>query len=188
MDSKLQIISGEYRGRKLALPNGARPTQNLARGAIFNMLGEILLEPYSKLSVWDAFAGSGALGIEVLSRYPNSRAIFTDISDESIRTIRKNTVAVAANRVRIINTDAAKVIKSYAFDVNLIFVDPPYEKADIGVIFVKKLAGSVCPGTIVVQEIEKIIPYAPDATKWDVLRDKTYGRARFLILRRKSDK
>ena len=63
MDSKLQIISGEFRGRKLKLPDGARPTQNLARGAIFNMLAEILLEPYTELHVWAAFAGSGALGI-----------------------------------------------------------------------------------------------------------------------------
>ena len=187
MDSKLQIISGEYRGRKLMLPTGARPTQNIARAAIFNMLATIIPAD-DKITAWDAFAGSGALGIEMLSRYPNSMAIFTDISDEPIRTIRKNTVAVAANRVRIINTDAAKVIKSYAFDVNLIFVDPPYKKADIGVIFVKKLAESVRPGTILVQEIEKIVPYSPDATKWEILRDKTYGRARFLILRRKSDK
>ena len=62
MDSKLQIISGALRARKLRVPHSARPTQNMARAAVFNMLGEILLEPFSKLNAWDAFAGSGGTG------------------------------------------------------------------------------------------------------------------------------
>lgn len=187
MDSKLQIISGEYRGRKLYLPDGARPTQNMARAAIFNMLATIIPAD-DKITAWDAFAGSGALGIEMLSRYNDSTAIFTDTADESIKTIMKNTAGIAANRFCIINTDATKAIKNYANDVNLVFIDPPYENANLGIGFVTKLAKSVRPGTIVVQEIEKIVPYSPDETKWEILRDKTYGRARFLILRRKSDK
>ncbi len=187
MNSKLQIISGAYRGRKLVLPDGARPTQNLARGAIFNMLAEIL-SVGDKIVVWDAFAGSGALGMEILSRYPDSTVVFTDVSVESIKTIRKNTNGIAANRIRIVNTDAAKVIKNYANDINLVFVDPPYADSGLGIKFVTKLAESVRPGTIVVQEIEANVPYSPDGTKWNVLRDKKYGRARFLILRRNGNK
>ncbi len=187
MDSKLQIISGTYRGRKLALPDGARPTQNLARGAIFNMLAGIL-EPAQKLTVWDAFGGSGALGVEFLSRYPNSTAIFTDLSDESIKTIKRNTVSIAANRICITKSDALHEIKNYAAMANLVFVDPPYENADLGIKFVAKLADVVRPGTVIVHEIEKIVPYFPNKTKWEILRDKTYGRARFLILRRNDNK
>ncbi|MBO4582973.1 MAG: RsmD family RNA methyltransferase [Alphaproteobacteria bacterium] len=183
MDSKLQIISGTLRGRKLALPGGARPTQNMARGAIFNILAGVF-NADDKISVWDAFAGSGALGIETLSRYPNATAIFTDVSDESIKVIRKNTEKIAANRVRIVTADAVREIKKYGAGVNLIFVDPPYEKARAGIEFVEKLADVAPSGTVVVQEIEKIVPYSPDITKWEILRDKTYGRARFLILRR----
>lgn len=187
MDSKLQVISGTYRGRKLALPPGARPTQNMARGAVFNMLAGILGTD-DKITVWDAFAGSGALGIEALSRYANSTAIFTDTSDDSIKVIKKNTNVIAANRVCIVPANAVGEIKKYAAAANLIFVDPPYENARIGVDFIRKLTDVVAPGTIVVQEIEKIVPYAPDTTKWEILRDKTYGRARFLILRRNGDK
>lgn len=187
MDSKLQIISGAYRGRKLVLPAGARPTQNLARGAIFNMLAGIF-GVADKITVWDAFGGSGALGIETLSRYPNAVAIFTDVADESIKVIKNNTKNIAANRIRIVRSDAAKEIKTYAKDVGIVFVDPPYENADLGIKFVYKLADMVRPGTIVIQEIEKIVPYSVDTTKWDVLRDKTYGRARFLILRRNDNK
>ena len=187
MDSKLQIISGAYRGRKLVLPAGARPTQNLARGAIFNMLAGIF-SVADKITVWDAFAGSGALGIETLSRYPNAVAIFTDLADETIKTIKNNTKNIAANRICIIKVDALHEVKKYAGNANLIFVDPPYENAKIGIDFVKKLADIVVPGTIVVQEIEAKVPYLPDTAKWEILRDKTYGRARFVILRRIGNK
>ncbi|MBO7509322.1 MAG: RsmD family RNA methyltransferase [Alphaproteobacteria bacterium] len=187
MNSKLQIISGAYRGRKLALPQNARPTQNMARGAVFNMLATIL-DVGDKITAWDTFGGSGAMGIEVLSRYGNSSVIFTDVSDESIKVIKNNTENIAANRVCIVRADAVAKIKNYAKCANLIFVDPPYENANVGIDFVTKLARTVCPGTIVVQEIEKVVPYSPDTTKWEVLRDKTYGRARFLILRRNDNK
>jgi len=185
MDSKLQIISGTYRGRKLALPDGARPTQNMARAAVFNMLGGIL-GPGNKIVVWDAFAGSGALGIEMLSRYANSSVVFTDVSGESIKAIRKNTEKITANRICIVVSDAMSVIKKYGMQVNLIFVDPPYENAYLGIGFIEKLAGNVAPGTLVVQEIEKVVPYSPDISKWEILRDKTYGRARFLVLQRRN--
>ena len=184
MDSKLQIISGEFRGRRLILPPFARPTQNMARGAIFNMLATII-PAGNKIIVWDAFAGSGALGVEALSRYANSTAIFTDTSDTSIKTITKNTTDIAANRIRIVKADALKEIKKHAVGVDLIFVDPPYEDARVGIDFVAKLAEQARAGTVVVQEIESNVSYTPDETKWDVLRDKKYGRARFLILHRR---
>ena len=183
MESKLQIISGTYRGRKLFLPTGARPTQNLARGAIFNMLAGIL-SPNDKMFVWDAFAGSGALGIETLSRYPNATGVFTDAAPESVRVIRKNLDGFSQKHT-IEQIDATHAIKKYAADADVVFVDPPYENANVGIDFVAKLAESVRSGTIVVQEIESNVPYSPNETKWDVLRDKKYGRARFVILRRK---
>jgi len=184
MDSNLQVISGTYHGRKLYLPRGARPTQNRARAAVFNMLAGIF-GPGDKIIAWDAFGGSGAMGVETLSRYPNSTVTFTDISDESLSAIKKNANGIAANRIRIVKADATNTIKNYGNDANLIFVDPPYENAKTGIDFVAKLADAVVQNTIVVQEIEKIVPYSPDTVKWDILRDKIYGRARFLILRKK---
>lgn len=140
--------------------------------------------PGDKIVAWDAFGGSGAMGVETLSRYPNSTVTFTDISDESLAVIKKNTVDIAANRIRIIKADVPKIAKQYGSNANLIFIDPPYENATVGIDFVNKIATAVQPGTIIVQEIEKIVPYSPDTAKWEVLRDKVYGRARFLILRR----
>lgn len=185
MDSKLQIISGAHRGRKLYLPTGARPTQNLARVAIFNMLTGVLYD-WQKILVWDAFAGSGALGIEILSRCPGATVIFTDVADESIETVRKNISGLGIDWVRykIDKNDALDRVWKYGPRVELVFVDPPYANPELGINFVTKLAERVHRGTVVVQEIEASVPYSPDETKWEILRDKTYGRARFLILRR----
>ena len=189
MDSKLQIISGAYRGRKLALPTGARPTQNMARGAIFNMLTGFVYD-WQKITVWDAFAGSGALGIEILSRCPDATVIFTDVADESIKTVQKNVSGLNTDwtRYKIDQNDAIERICKYGPRAELVFVDPPYENADLGIEFVTKLAECARRGTIVVQEIEAKVPYLPDETKWEILRDKKYGRARFLILRRNGNK
>ena len=90
MDSKLQIISGKHRGRKLRLPPDARPTQNRARIALFNMLESGIVDLSEPLSVWDAFAGSGAFGLECLSRYSDLNVIFTDVSPTSLKTVRDN--------------------------------------------------------------------------------------------------
>ena len=93
MDSKLQVFEGRFHGRKLFVPSGARPTQNRARLAVFNMLREIV-STWDKFSVWDAFAGSGAFGIEMMSRYPNARVYFSDVAPESIDTVNKNLALV----------------------------------------------------------------------------------------------
>ena len=189
MDSKLQIISGVHRGRKLYLPVGARPTQNMARTAIFNMLTGLLFD-WQNLVAWDAFAGSGALGIEILSRNPQSTVIFTDTSDDSIAVVQKNIAQLGLDwtRYQIDKNNSLERIWKYGPRVNLVFVDPPYSNPTLGIDFIQKLADKVLAGTLVVQEIESSVPYAPDETKWTILRDKKYGRARFLILRRNGNK
>lgn len=184
MDSKLQIISGRFHGRKLYLPRGARPTQNRARAALFNIMASGLVDADAEFTVWDAFAGSGAFGIECLSRYPNARVIFTDIAPESIKTVRRNLAALDIdNSATTEQIDAAMAVKRYGATADLIFVDAPYDAADVGAAFVRAVTRRVRPGTILIWEQEAVNAVsAPDG--WDILRDKTYGRARFLILRR----
>ena len=185
MESKLQIISGKYRGRKLSLPRGARPTQNRARIALFNMLESGIIDTGAKITVWDAFAGSGAFGIECISRY-DATAIFTDIAPESVATVRKNIVAIRAeNRSKIVQTDAIGVIPQFAKNADIVFVDAPYDAAELGRAFVNKLGRATKPGTILIWEQEAANAVEPNVDIWDVLRDKTYGRARFMILSRK---
>ena len=185
MESKLQIISGKYRGRKLFLPRDARPTQNRARIAMFNMLESGIVDKNTKMTVWDAFAGSGAFGIECISRY-DANVVFTDIAPESIATVRKNVAAISAEKQsKIVQTDAISAILQYSGVANLVFVDAPYDSAELGRAFVNKLGRAAKNNTILIWEQESNNAIEPNADTWDVLRDKTYGRARFLILLRK---
>lgn len=225
MISNLQIISGKYRGRKLALPNGARPTQNKARIALFNMLGQIISAP---TTVWDAFAGSGAFGAEWLSR-TDAHVIFTDNSADSFKTIGKNTADMPNKTIEM--TDAIAAIPRHGPVADLIFIDPPYSAPELGYDFFCKLTPLAKTGTILVWEmdynpslaepISAALVRAPGAgliklkmqiesglvdlfnppppaqnsagdplrkgggkSAWKLLRDKTYGRARFLILQK----
>lgn len=185
MDSKLQIISGVYRGRKLKLPPMARPTQNRARIALFNMLESGILDNEGYLRVWDAFAGSGAFGLECLSRYANATVIFTDVAPTSIKVVRDNLAMLGVGaRGTVVHADAMSRIQSIGVESNLIFLDPPYADADLGRAFVAKLGRVVADGAILVWEQEVGNETNADERVWRVLRDKTYGRARFLILQK----
>ena len=169
MDSKLQIISGKYRGKKLHLPAGARPTQNMARGALFNMLNSIVDKEQS-MTVWDAFAGSGAFGLEYLSRFNNANVIFTDNSNKSIDAIKKNLASVSEKpKVDFIN--ALFVVEKYGATADLVFIDPPYSDFNMGVLFVKKLTEVAKPGTILVWEFEKIQEMPEIDGAWEIVRD-----------------
>ena len=182
MKSNLQIISGKYRGKKLNLPKDARPTQNMARGALFNMLNGIV-DTAGAISVWDAFAGSGAFGLECLSRFNNPIVVFTDNSNDSVDTIKKNLVSIN-ERATLEKTDAVSALTRFGGLADLIFLDPPYTEFGLGLLFVKKLAKVAKTGAILIWEFESNQPTPKLDESWEVLKDKTYGRARFLFLRK----
>lgn len=181
MKSNLQIISGKNRGKKLSLPAGARPTQNMARGALFNMLNGII--DALNITVWDAFAGSGAFGMECLSRFNGAKVVFTDNSPESIETVKKNLKSINESAT-VEKTDAISVIPRFGPAADLIFVDPPYSDFGLGALFVKKLSKVAKSGAILIWEFEVVQPTPKLDDCWEVLKDKTYGRARFLVLRK----
>lgn len=187
MDSKLQIISGRFRGRKLILPKDARPTQNKARQALFNMLYDIFSDKVEKeMIVWDAFAGSGAFGLECISRFEKAKVIFTDIADSSLNTINKNANLLGLNeQAKIIKADALQKVSELAPIADIIFIDPPYNQSNLGVNFINQASVLVKKGSLLVWEQEKdnfILPEKIDG--FELLKDKSYGRARFLILRK----
>lgn len=188
MNSNLQIISGKYRGRKLALPNGARPTQNRARIALFNMLGELHI---GVTNVWDAFAGSGAFGLEFLSRGWATNAIFSDTAPESIRTIKKNSESFSEN-FEIFQRDAILLIPTIAPKTDIVFVDPPYTDFDSATRFISDFLNHCRSGTIIIWEIDTITQINSDmflnhiSDRIEILKDKKYGRARMVVIRAKS--
>jgi len=182
MKSNLQIISGKYRGKKLNLPVDARPTQNMARGALFNMLNSII-DTTKPIQVWDVFAGSGAFGLECISRFNNPNVVFTDNAKSSIDTVKKNLISINESAT-VENCDAIGAISRFGGITDLFFVDPPYPDFNFGILFIKKLSKTAKTGAVLIWEFENT-QKAPDFSEnWELLRDKTYGRARFLILRK----
>ena len=202
----MQIISGKFRGRKLALPANARPTQNRARIALFNILNSTLKTKASaplavtgqnsKLTVWDAFAGSGAFGIEFLSRNWAEHVIFTDSDAGAIKTINRNLDGFCPCEFTVRQTDAIAAAAEFAGRADIVFVDPPYAKAtggrppydnpDLGEKFISELATHAKPGTIIVWEREKVTSnQEPVTSNFEIIKDKTYGRARFIIMQKK---
>ncbi|MDR1027008.1 MAG: RsmD family RNA methyltransferase [Rickettsiales bacterium] len=124
--------------------------------------------------VWDAFAGSGALGIEFVSRFGAARAVFTDTDPDAIAAIRENTAGLDAEvvikQVSALNycppaADGVfyQKIPHQAAPANqvVIFIDPPYSDFAAGEKLVEKLGASAAPGTIVVWEMEKTASPAP---------------------------
>lgn len=121
----MRIIAGKYKGAIIAAPKGSRtrPTADKVRGAIFNMLGDI-----TGLIALDLFAGSGALGLEALSRGA-SRVLLVDNRAEALAIIHRNITKLKIENARAVRRDYLAILKQAAKKgerYDLIFVDPPY--------------------------------------------------------------
>jgi 16S rRNA (guanine966-N2)-methyltransferase len=117
----VRIIAGEHRGRRIAAPRGTetRPTSDFVREAAFNLIG-----PVDDASVLDLYAGSGALGIEALSRGA-ARAVFIDSSRDACRTIGQNLEHLGL-RGTVLCQDAERALAGRHGPFDLILADPPY--------------------------------------------------------------
>ncbi len=88
-------------------------------------------------------------------------------------------------RASVVGADAMSVVGKYGPEADLVFVDPPYSTGGLGAAFIKRLGGVIRSGAIVVWEQDAPDASMPGAEMWEILRDKQYGRARFMILRKK---
>jgi 16S rRNA (guanine966-N2)-methyltransferase len=128
---KLRVSGGEARGRRLKTPRGIRPTQGLVKEAIFNMLGATVVDAV----VLDLFAGSGALGIEALSRGA-ARAVFVDRDEGSADILRQNLEALGyRDRARSVRAEVVRWLEANPDAVRkatLVLLDPPYRDDSLG--------------------------------------------------------
>jgi 16S rRNA (guanine966-N2)-methyltransferase len=125
------VIAGDLRGRRLFAPrSGVRPTSDRVREATFASLGSVV----EGARVLDLYAGTGALGIEALSRGAIG-AVFVDRSPASVSALRRNLEALAlAERVRVLRSDVAGALRRLGREgagFDLVFADPPYAVSDV---------------------------------------------------------
>ncbi len=122
----MRIIAGQWRGRKLAAPKGeaTRPTADRARETLFAMLTSRLGE-FEGLQVADLFAGSGALGLEALSRGAQA-CLFVEQDRAAVDVIRANVAALGAGDRARVETGSVMQLRAAARPLDLILADPPY--------------------------------------------------------------
>ena len=152
----MRIVGGRLRGRALATPksHAIRPTADRLREVLFNILVHAYDDPITGARVLDLFAGTGALGIEALSRGA-AFVLFVDQSAEARALIRANVAALGlGGATRIFRRDACKLGRAHPLEpFTLAFLDPPYGQELAQPALVSAAAGGwLAPGALVVVE------------------------------------
>ena len=172
----MRIIAGDFRGHPLVAPRGraTRPTSDRVREALFSILGDV-----EGLDVLDLFAGSGALGLEALSRGAR-HATFVETAHAAVQAIRANveTLDVRA-RTRLVAGDvrrALREVEASGARIGLVFLDPPYASSDTAAVLADlDASGALLDGAwIVLEHAARTEP--PPGTAARTLRfTRTYG-------------
>lgn len=182
----MRIISGQRRGHKIEGPTDrdTRPTSDLAREAIFNIVGD----DAQGTVVLDLFAGTGALGLEALSRGAE-RAHFVEIQGETVAIIHRNVATLRyEDRGRIHRADVHRWARAFEPEPDrpcLVFIDPPYAEYDNHPARMTKLLQDLMAklpiGSKIIVEASKHSrkPFLPEPDRWDKRR---YGGSMVAVL------
>jgi 16S rRNA (guanine966-N2)-methyltransferase len=184
----LRIVGGVHRGRRLAAPAGetVRPTSDRAREALFNILSHGSFAagglPFAGRPVLDAFAGTGALGLEALSRGA-SAAVFIENGRNALAVLRRNIAMLGEeDRAHIVAADATRPARA-AMLCAAAFLDPPY-RSGLGGPALSALAGAgwLMPEALAVVELAAREEFFPPA-EFAAIDERVYGAARLVFLR-----
>jgi 16S rRNA (guanine966-N2)-methyltransferase len=184
----LRIVGGTHRGRRLAVPPGeaVRPTSDRAREALFNILSHGRFatagSPIASRAVLDAFAGTGAFGLEALSRGAGEAA-FIENGREALAALRRNVATLGEEqRTHIVIGDATKPPRAL-FPCALAFLDPPYHSGLAPpALAALAAAGWLEPEALAIVEIAAREDFAAPAG-FTAIDERVYGAARLVFLR-----
>ena len=168
----MRVVAGELGGRKLVAPDGTstRPTTDRVREAVFNALGSAGL--IDGAIVADLFAGTGAVGIEALSRGA-ARCTFVERDRNALRALEENIDTLGlGDRSRVMRSDA---MPAASIDVDIVFADPPYDFGGWDT-----LLATVRADFVVAESGREL----RDLDGWDITRSKRYGRTWVSFLER----
>ena len=183
----MRITGGEFGGRNLKVPktDAIRPTQDRVREALFN----IIQCEIAGADFLDLFAGSGAVGLEALSRGA-TRVAFVEASRKHIAILKENidSFRVQSTAIEVVVADAYRWLATYSgpgFSIG--FADPPYalgeEKGYASVLATLAVRGVIRPGGLFIAEMTAV-QKAEETPGWELVRDRTYGKTRLCIWRR----
>jgi 16S rRNA (guanine966-N2)-methyltransferase len=185
----MRIVGGRHRGRRLIVPPGdaVRPTSDRAREALFNILshGDFAAagSPFADENVLDAFAGTGALGIEALSRGAR-RGAFIETDRSALAALRRNLAALdETDTAEIIAGDATRPPRA-PFAAAMAFLDPPY-RSGLAAPALEALAaaGWLAPRALAIVEIAAKEPFS-SPSGFAMIDERRYGAAKLVFLRR----
>jgi 16S rRNA (guanine(966)-N(2))-methyltransferase RsmD len=177
----LRIIAGTHKGHKIAAPKGldTRPTSDRVRESAFNLIG-----PVDGASVLDLFAGSGAMGLEALSRGAES-ATFVESDRDACRTINRNLDKLDLSGAKVLCQDALTALRADARAgrrYDLVLVDPPYRRfSSLQNALIQYLPEVLEPGGLLIVETA-----ASDEPELPLpkLKSRRYGAARLTLFER----
>jgi 16S rRNA (guanine966-N2)-methyltransferase len=170
----LRVVAGQFKGRRLAAPRGTRtrPTADRVREALFSMLGDV-----DGAHVLDLYAGSGALGIEALSRGAAS-AVFVERDPRAVAAIERNLAAIGVEAT-VLRRDVARFLAAEDGAFDLVFCDPPYDSASrLAGPLADRLPALVAEDARIVTESDKRNPLV---LPFPLLVERDYGDTRIAI-------
>lgn len=180
MKQVIQIIGGLYRGKKIQFPDieGLRPTPNRVRETLFNWL----MQPIKNARCLDAFAGSGALGLEAFSRGA-AQVDFIEQSPVAHAQLHKILAQFNSPKLKLIKDDTLGYLNKPSAQFDLIFLDPPFEKNYIPPCLTAIIQNNfLAPDGLVY--IESSHPVDIDEKIWETLKLKRAGQVHYGLIKK----
>ena len=175
---KIRIIAGQYRGRRIAVPDkpDLRPTPDRVRETLFNWLGQDL----SGRACLDLFAGSGALGFEAASRGA-ARVVMVESDRAVLRALQDSVRLIGASQIELVSGDAFAFLRASRERFDVVFLDPPFRQNALPALL-DALPPHLAPGARVY--VEAPAPCEPDES-WRELKRSRAGQVSYQLLERR---
>jgi len=183
---QIRIIGGQWRGRKLPVPDsiGLRPTTDRVRETLFNWLAADI----QGARCLDCFAGSGALGLEALSRHAAS-ATLLELERPVAQQLGKNLATLGASSGRVINTNTLQYLAQAGEPHHLVFIDPPFRKGLLEeTLTLLETQGWLAEEALVYVESEVENGLPPVPVNWQLHREKIAGQVAYRLYIRRAVK
>ncbi|EKY3198455.1 16S rRNA (guanine(966)-N(2))-methyltransferase [Cronobacter turicensis] len=181
---QIRIIGGQWRGRKLPVPDspGLRPTTDRVRETLFNWLAPYLVGA----RCLDCFAGSGALGLEALSRYA-ANATLLEMERGVAQQLQKNLATLKSSAAKVVNTNTLNFLSQNGEPHDIVFVDPPFRKGLLEeTLNLLETRGWLAPQALIYVESEVENGLPPVPASWQLHREKVAGQVAYRLYLRES--